>query len=222
MRRTLLLALGVMITLAFSGEPADAVLITFDDVPGMANSTGAAVPAASRLSTQYLGQGALFDSASPYIAVVDLVTSQPHAISNRNGIGGVNAAGSLSYGTPIAISFFEQGTGLPGVTDFVQIRGDQIAISGTATMTAYGADGVELGRDTENDVPGGLTLTLNIAGIRRVVVSQQTATIALDNLEFSAPAAVTAPVPEPASLLLVGVGAVGLLLNARRRSARHR
>lgn len=219
MRRSrVLLAIGFMV-LAVAGRTADAapVLITFDDIQGMSNSPGLLVPSPSQLSDQYLAlTGALFASTAPFIAVVNL-TSQGlnHAITNPNGIGGVNASGQLSYSTPIEISFFDPATGLPGVTDFVSIRGDQIAIAGTATLTAFGLDGAALGSFTADDVTGGLTLTLGLAGIHRVALSETSGTIAFDNLEFNAPGA--AAVSEPASLLLLGIGGVGLLAKARRR-----
>jgi hypothetical protein len=141
-----------------------------------------------------------------------------HAISNPNGIGGVTASGGLSYATPIEISFFEVTSGLPGVTDFVSIRGDQIPIAGSATLAAFGIDGTSLGSFTANDVVGGLTLTLAAAGIHRVVLTETSATIAFDNLSFNTVAAPA--VPEPASLLLVAGGLLGALAGTRRRRGR--
>lgn len=218
MRRSrMLLAAGVMV-LAVSARPADAapVLITFDDVQGMSNSPGLPVPSASQLSDQDLAlTGALFAFQSPFIAVVNLTSQGPnHAITNPNGIGGVNSSGQLSYSTPIEISFFETATGLPGVTDFVRIRGDQIAIAGTATLTGFGLHGEVLGSFTADDVAGGLTLTLSLTGIHRVLLSETSGTIAFDNLEFNAPGAVA--VSEPASVFLLGIGAAGLLAKFRR------
>ena len=203
--------------MALSASPASAVLITFDDLAGMSNAPGAAVPVASRLSDQYLSSGVRFGSGSAFVAVVNLTSNGPnHAITNPNGIGGVSAAGTLSYGTPIEMSFFDVLTGNPGVTDAVSIRGDQIAIAGTATLTAFGLDGSLLGSAIANDVNGGLTLSLALAGIHRLVLSETSATIAFDNLFFNAPVG-PVRVPEPSSVLLVGLGVLGLLAARRRR-----
>lgn len=202
--------------MALAASPASAVLITFDDLTGMANAPGTAVPVASQLSDQYLSSGVRFGSGSAFVAVVNLTSSGPnHAISNPNGIGGVSE-GTLSYGTPIEMSFFDVFTGDAGVTDAVSIRGDQIAIAGTATLTAFGLDGSLLGSVTANDVNGGLTLSLALAGIHRVRLSETSATIAFDNLFFNTPVG-PVRVPEPSSALLLGMGVLGLLAARRRR-----
>jgi hypothetical protein len=194
---------------------ASAVLITFDDLPGMANSPGSLVPGPSRLSDQYLSQGVRFSSGAGFVAVVDLTSSGPnHTHSNPNGIGGVSAAGTLSYGTPIEMSFFDAVTGTAGVTDFVSIRGDRIPIAGTATLTAFGFDGSSLGSVTANDDPVGLTLSLALSGIHRLVLTETSATIAFDNLTFNAPIRV----PEPTTVLLLAFGVLGLLARNRARA----
>ena len=203
--------------MALAASPASAVLITFDNLTGMANAPGTAVPLGSQLTDQYLSSGVRFSSGSGFAAVVNLTSSGPnHAITNPNGIGGVNSAGALSYGTPIEMSFFDVFTGDAGVTDAVSIRGDQIAIAGTATLTAFGLDGSLLGSATANDVNGGLTLSLALAGIHRVRLSETSATIAFDNLFFNTPIG-PVRVPEPSSALLLGMGVLGLLAARRRR-----
>lgn len=213
------------ISLALAAQAASAapILINFDDRTGMANSPGAPVPLASRLSDQYKAlTGAVFSSDSPgspdspFVAVVDLQAccGPNHTISNPNGIGGVDALGRLSYGTPFIITFFEAATGLPGVTDFVQIRGDRFAANGTASMMAFGLDGTLLASDTEPDSTVGLTLQVNVAGIHRVVVSETQPNIAFDQLQFNPAVAVA----EPGSLLLLGIGLLGVFASMRNRS----
>src|SRR5688572_28651043 len=202
--------------MALAASPASAVLITFDDLTGMGNAPGTAVPVASQLSDQYLSSGVRFGSGSAFVAVVNLTSSGAnHAITNPNGIGGVSE-GTLSYATPIEMSFFDVLTGDVGVTDAVSIRGDQIAIAGTATLTAFGLDGSLLGSVTANDVNGGLTLSLALAGIHRVTLSETSATIAFDNFFFNTPVG-PVRVPEPSSVLLLGIGVLGLLGARRRR-----
>jgi hypothetical protein len=207
---------AITLGLLLAANTASAALITFDDLTGMSNSPGAAVPAASQLADQNLSLGVRFSSDAPFVAVVNLTSQGPnHAISNPNGIGGVSAAGTLSYGSPILMSFLDVGTGTAGVTDLVSIRGDQIAIAGTATLTAFGLDGSILGSTTANDVNGGLTLTLALAGIHRVSLTETSATIAFDNLTFNTPVGVVA---EPGSLLLLGIGLIALLASPRKRT----
>ena len=163
---------------------AQTVLINFDSISGMLNSPGTVVPVASRLGTQLLGTlGVSFQSSSAFVAVVKhapgLTTSMP------NIIGGTGAAGQLSYTSPITISFFDPTS--PSVfatTDFISIRGDMVAVAGTATMKAYDLSGSLIASQTVPDVSTGLILSINMPGIHSVVLTQSSGSIGLDDLTF--------------------------------------
>ena len=196
-------------------------LITFEE-PGltaMSNSPGSAVPAGSQLHDQFLGIGVSFSSGAGFVAVVNhgcCTASVP------NIIGGTTSGGALSYGTPITITFFDPAdTTAPGITDFVQIRGDFIPIPGTATMNAYDALGGLLGSVTRDDVAAGVDLNLSFAGIHSVMLSQTSATIGLDNFAFdnvtAVPTTPAIPEPETYALMLAGLGALGWVARRRRR-----
>ena len=195
-------------------------LITFEE-PGlvaMGNSPGSSVPLLSQLHDQFLGTfGVSFSSGANYVAVVDHGCCTP---SVPNIIGGVTSVGTLSYGTPIYITFFDPAnTASMGVTDFVQMRGDFIAIPGTATMNAYDAFGGLLGSVTDTDNDLGVNLSLAFAGIHAFTLTQTSATIGLDNLAFDTVTAVAPAVPEPETyaLMLAGVGVLARV--ARRQRA---
>lgn len=111
---------------------------------------------------------------------------------------------TLSYGTPFTISFFDlSNTNIKAVTNFVSIRGDQVPLSGaTATMEAFDVIGNSIGMVTANDSTVGLTLSLRLAGIHSVRLTQNLAsslydgTIGFDDLTFT-------PVPLPGTLFLL-------------------
>ena len=212
-----LLATAMMASLG-TARAADN-LITFEEsvLVAMGNSPGSAVPLASQLHDQFLSTlGVSFSSGSSFVAVVNHGGNTP---SGTNIIGGTTAGGALSYGTPITITFFDPtNTSAFGVTDFVKIRGDFISIAGTATMTAFDANGALLGSVTDSDNSLGVSLALNFAGIHSVTLTQTSATIGLDNLEFNNVAGIAGQVPEPQTyaLMLAGLGVVGWA--ARRRA----
>jgi hypothetical protein len=185
----------LLLAATLAAQPASAILITFDSLPAMPNNPGLAVPLASQLSNQLLATtGAVFSSAAGYVAVTDLVAlGESQAISKPNGIGGANAAGQLSYGTPITVAFFDPSNPLvPAVYDFVQIRGDELPLPpgsiSRATLEAFDLLGSSLGSVTANDVSGGLTLTFSAPGIHSIQLRQSSAafgfdgTIGFDNL----------------------------------------
>ena len=198
------------------GMPAFAATIDFDSSTAMGNSPGASVPVGARLSNQFQSStGAVFSSGSSFVAVVNLGVG--HATSGSNGIGGVSSD-ALSYGTPFQVMFTDPLNPLiNAVTNFVSIRGDQNAISGNATLTAFAVNGSILGSTTVADTTGGLTLSFTSPGIHSFQVSETSSTIAFDDVTFNAVQAV-AGVPEPSTyaLMLAGIGLVAFVARRRR------
>tara|TARA_R110002095_G_C4206968_1_gene235648 strand:+ start:330 stop:1091 length:762 start_codon:yes stop_codon:yes gene_type:complete len=192
---------------------AQAVTLTFDTLPAMANSPGDTVPLVNQLNDAFVStDGVMFSSAAGYVAVVNHAPAP--TVSPPNVIAGVSAAGTLSYGTAIDISFFDPSSPARlATTDFVSIRGDRAPLAGsTATMEIFDISGASLGSVTDTDSSLGLTLTLSSPGIHSVRLTQSSAgfgldgTIGFDNLEFNA---VTA-VPLPAALPLFVAALFGL------------
>ena len=129
-----------------------------------------------------------FASLSDYIAVV--VLGAGHATSGTLGIGGTTAAGALSYSAPIRVTFWDPAnSATQGITNFVQIRGDLIPISGTVTMRVFDPLGALLATVTVPDI-GGSTLTYNGANVHSVEITGSSATVAFDDLQFGAVSAV--------------------------------
>lgn len=171
---------------------AQNVLINFDNIPGMPNGSGQIVPAASRLSTQLASTlGVQFTSPGGFVAIVNHGAPTP---SVPNIFGGATTAGALSYTQLITISFVDPAhPSAPATTDFVQIRGDKSAVSGTATMKAYSASGVLLASNTVADSSAGLTLPIAVPGIQRIELTQTSGTIGYDDLQFHSVTPCSAP-----------------------------
>jgi len=211
-------AIGIMFS---TSAQSATVTIDFDSLAAMTNSPGTNVPLSNQLSDQLLNTvGVSFRSEANYVAVVDhdslpgcTLTICP-TVSMPNIIGGVTAAGDLSYGTPIVISFFNPSNPtVRAVTDFVSIRGDQVPQAGaTATMEAFDLLGTSLGTITAIDSTEGLTLSLSLTGIHSIRLTQNGSTIGFDNLTFNA-------VPVPAAVWLFGSGLIGLIGIARRKKS---
>ena len=190
-------ALSLLTALSFTFDAsAQDTTVDFDSLPAMANVAGSAVPASAQLSSQLLTtHGLLFrsESASPFVAVVELGAGSSNG---RNGFGGADNNGLLSYVTSVAIEFL-----LPShpstlaVTDFVSLQCDQVPFgSGHVSLQAFDVFGAWLASDTQIDnYP--VTLSVRQAGIHSVRVIQSSGTVAFDTLSFGTPlVAVPAPV----------------------------
>lgn len=162
------------------------VKIDFEAVNGLTpGPISGSVPATARLADQLQPlYGVVFRSAAkPYVALVGLGAG--HATSGVNGIGSVSATDTMAYATMTVTFTIPGNPAVAAFTDFVSLRGDQTATSGTATLEAFDANKVSLGKVTVADKASGLKLELQHAGIHSIELSQVSNTIAYDDLEFS-------------------------------------
>ncbi len=183
----------LILCFALFAAPAQAsvgeVLINFESIPGITATAlypdGSAIPTGARLSTQLqMSDGVSFSSTAGYVAVILL--NSGHATSGVRGMGGVNASNFVKYNQPVVITFTMPGSpSTPAVTNFVSIRGDQIASTGSATMEAFNVNGASLGSVRAADVTGGLTLSISVPNIHSVRLTQTMSNIAFDDLKFN-------------------------------------
>jgi hypothetical protein len=221
-------------TIDFDPPPAPGDLPA--GLSAMSNSPGSPVPSNAQLSNQYEGDGVLFSSSDPFVAVVDVGSS---VASPPNGIGGVTSTGLLSYADPITFTFVVPGTTTPGVTSSFAITADSDGISSQfATVSTFDSNGNLIQRQTLTDV-GGETWSLSGGGIHTALFQFPTTSagdpttgsafgsgtgIALDQLTFGAitPASGPSAVPLPRAdwSALVMLGSLGVVWAIRSRQRR--
>jgi hypothetical protein len=186
----LVVALGVIA----SATHAEATVISFDDLPG-----NVFFPPAGYEFFQWGGGGG---NTSWVVATdggfLDLgVNENAHSGSRYVWANGSNAL-SMS----------------DGLFDFNSFWVANASVPVTATARGF-LLGTEIYTQQFNaQVDTYSFVTLNFLGIDSIVFDSHAGNLYMDDLTFSGG---TAPVPEPASLLLVGTGAASLLARHRRR-----
>jgi hypothetical protein len=202
----------VLVLVAAADLEAGQIVLNFDELPGMNYISGNPIPQSSQLSDHYLSTyGILFSSGNPYVAVVDLGTSQ--TTSGTNGIGGSTPLGILTYDRnfQVVAEFFNPSdTSKLAITDFVSVRGDLVGSGLPITLDAFDINGKLIDSFTTNDT-GGVTLTVSAPDIHSVqfLGTMDQDGVALDDFTFNSVGPLSA-VPEPASVVLVGIGAIAL------------
>lgn len=206
-------ALGLAIATSGIAMGRSTLFINFEEtLPGMNNIPGALIPAASRLSDQYLvTHNVRFSSGSAYVPVVNLGSQTP---SPTRGIGGSTGDGRLTYSSafPVVIRFLSADATQPMVVSMVTIYGDTFPIAGTKSLTAFNVAGAVLGSVTVPDGP--LPLVFSAPGIHRVEVTGSSATIAFDDLSFDTPVLACATCPGDADAnFMVGLSDVAAIIS---------
>lgn len=175
------------------------------------------VPELARLSDQFLTTyGVLFSSGSPYVGVNYNPTGNP--TSGVNEIVGVTSAGLVDdHWAPVYFHFFNpyEPTQI-ATTDYVSIRGDSYGNGGQISLEAYDIYGNLIDSMIATD-SGGTLLEVSGPGIHYALYSAvvNPRGVSLDDLQFEEVA--LAPVPEPATVLLLGTGLVGLAGAGRKK-----
>ncbi|HEX2838830.1 MAG TPA: hypothetical protein VHN77_11980 [Phycisphaerales bacterium] len=188
-RRSLAL-IGVVFVVALLARTAAAqpILVDFELLPGMGNTPGASIPAASRLGDQYLAtHGVRFSSGSAFVGVVIHGAGTP---SGTRIIGGSTAAGQLTYNQqfPITARFLDATGAEPRIVSTVSVRGDLQPIPGTKTLEAFDLGGAMIGSQTLQD-SNTAPLSITTPGIHSVRFFSSSATIGFDDLRFDTPVA---------------------------------
>jgi len=209
---------SIMISMCvlFTAVSAQAVTIDFEGLPAMTRITGTPIPTQVRLSDQFVSTlGVRFASGSDYVPVIILDDIPNHSPDGSNGIAGSTDTGILTYNDafPITISFWDPSNpSVAATTDFVSIMSDLRGSSHTVSFDAFDVHGNLVDTDGGLD-RGGVVYSvagLSIHSVRFSGVNTPTiggsGGVGLDLLTFNS----VTPIPEPSSLLLLGLGVASL------------
>lgn len=180
---TTTIALLAILALAASAT-ADPIMLDFEGFPATNYDPGEPIPAANRLSTQYLTtHGVKFSSDAPYVGVVAL--GADHATSGTMGLSGATLQGTTTYaGTYFVAEFFDPiNTANQAVTDSFSVRGDLRSDGSGGTLRAFDVNDQLIAQQFIPDVSGS-TFTLSAPGIHKVTFTGS-GSIALDDLSFN-------------------------------------
>jgi hypothetical protein len=189
------------VLIASTARVAAAAVITFDALADLESVTSQ-FPGLEFTHTTVLQAGiSLNELEFPPHSPSNVVFDDGGALTIRFDTLQASVGGFFTYGTRLTITAFDEG----GIA-FGQILssfGSNLALSGDA-----------------GSVPNEL-LSLAFAGIRFVTIEGDPAggSFALDDLTFTPQASEPAPLPEPASGLLLAIGLALLLTRATRRRA---
>jgi len=203
--RSYVLTLRLLLSalLAVWAGSAQAILVNFDDVPG----SGIQPIAGNR----YIDVSVLFSTtgAGMFVFGPATYTNTPPNYGYASTYSSGEAANA-----PVIIDFVLKGTTTPGLTDICIFYVTDVPEeeTGTWTAVAYGLGGgvLDSKSGTGSNVP--VVFSGPTKQIARVIFTPSDDFEAIDTLSHCD----VVPVPEPASLSVLGLGALGLIFRRRR------